>query len=122
MSKISKIYTSNDLLFRVGSRKGKTRKQLERMIDRQKFKKRKPHPMSLKRSKRSITKVNLDKETITLSEACHLLKVRTNRLRELNKLGLIEFVISKDRGYKVVTESVLALLNEYGNMKGEFEL
>jgi hypothetical protein len=87
------------------------------MIDRQKFKKRKPHPMSPERNKRAITKVNLNEETITLNEACYVLKVRTNRLRELNKLGLIAFVHHKDRGYKVLTESVLALLNKNENIK-----
>ena len=54
---ISKIYGSNRIMFAVGSRKGKTRKQIALMVEKRKDKKYR----DLKKQRRLIKEINEEK-------------------------------------------------------------
>ena len=54
---ISKIYGSNKIMFAVGSRKGKTRKQIALMVEKRKDKKYR----DLKKQRRLIKEINEEK-------------------------------------------------------------
>ena len=54
---ISKIYNSNKIMFAVGSRKGKTRKQIELMVEKRKHKKYR----DIKKQRRLIEDIKREK-------------------------------------------------------------
>ena len=54
---ISKIYGSNKIMFPIGSRKGKTRKQIALMVEKRKDKKYR----DLKKQRRLIKEINEEK-------------------------------------------------------------
>ena len=54
---ISKIYGSNQILFKIGSRKGKTKKQIALMVEKRKNKKYR----DLQKQRRLIKEINEEK-------------------------------------------------------------
>ena len=97
MSEISKIYNSDQLLIKVGGRKGKTSAQIMEMLERQKpgYKKsRKPKAQGKKApSKKSSSKM-------TLKEVMTLLKLSQQEVFQLVESG--QLPVFKLKGKKIL--------------------
>ena len=112
MSKISKIYESTEFLFKVGSRKGKTRKQINEMIESQRPKKKAVKNKSIKKKRKPGDKVNLDNDSVTLFDACKVLIVTMEQLKELCHKGQLETVKGKKHGLRVTTASIKRFMSQ----------
>jgi DNA-binding Xre family transcriptional regulator len=112
MSEISKIYKSTEFLFKVGSRKGKTRKQINEMIESQRPKKKAVKNKSTKKKRKSGAKVNLDNDSVTLFDACKVLNVTMDQLKKLCHQGQLETVKGEKHGLRVTTASIKRFISQ----------
>lgn len=111
MTKISKIYESDHFLFEVGSRNGKTRNQINEMIDRQR-------PKSCRKVKKTTSiirttksKVDLNKDSVSQTRARRTLRVSRKELDKLLSDGQLQLVAGKSLGLKITIESIKKLLS-----------
>jgi pyruvate kinase len=112
MSEISKIYKSTEFLFKVGSRKGKTRKQINAMIDRQRPKKKVKKRCPGKRKPKPGIKFYLSKDSLTLSEAKRVLNVNKKQLDKMLNQGLLQLVAGRNLELWVTTASIKRFISQ----------
>jgi hypothetical protein len=111
MSKISKIYSSIHFLFKVGSRKGKTQKQINAMMDQQRPKSQRKRKSVAPHVRKSKSKIDLDKESLTLSEARRVLQVNRKQLDQLLSNENLKLIAGDNLELRITSESIKNWLN-----------